>query len=295
MNISTCEYKASQKQDICPKLIDDELCKLPSQFRCIEKIPVLSYSGMNNFMKCPRLYKLSNIDGWQLKWERMSDALKIGSWVDSKLTGSKCEIDDGDKNSIWMMKAQAMLKGVKNLSDFDIENYDCQHKVDVKLGGFGVTGYMDFISRDRVHFADLKCSARVSYYSNVYWVHDQMGTYFLDNDKLEYMYMFIAQTPMLKVNENPEEYRQRCYDDMCNRPDFYFHKLKFYRREFDLEGLKKRYVWLGGLLKSCIDSDYWYQDKTQCLGKWRCDMLGICDSGGVSKDLYVNRKVVNGG
>lgn len=290
--MDNCEYKTTtENSDICTHLINEDMCKVPAYFRCVEKVPVLSYSGMNNFMTCPMLYKLSNIDGWKLKWERMSDALKIGSWVDSKLTGSKCGSCDSDNGSLWLMKAQAMLKGVRKLSPIDLDNYDCQVKMVVNLGEFKIQGYIDFVHKNSSYFMDLKCSTRVQYYSNKYWVEDQMGTYFMHDDKLEYMYMWIAKTPELRLDklESLEDYRQRCYDDMENRTSFYFYKIKFLRKEFDIEGLKRRYEWLAGQIKLCIDNDYWYQNKTQCIGKWKCDMMNICESGGVSNRLYERR------
>lgn len=288
-----CNYKTPLRStNICTHLIDEDMCKLSSQFRCVEKVPVLSYSGMNNFMKCPRLYKLSNIDGWQLKWERLSDALKIGSWVDSKLTGSKCRSHESDKDSLWSMKAQAMLRGIRKLTGLNVDNFDCQVKMVVNLGEFKIQGYIDFVNKNLPFFMDLKCSTRVQYYSNKYWIEDQMGTYFMSNNKLEYMYMFIAKTPELRLSrlESLEDYRQRCYDDMENRTDFYFHRIKFFRKEFDIEGLKRRYNWLVSQIKNCIEVDYWYQDKTQCIGKWKCDMMGICESGGISNRLYEKRE-----
>ena len=287
--MSKCKHKTTTTSNICTHLIDDDICKLPAYFKCVEKVPVLSYSGMNNFMKCPRLYKLSNFDGWQLKWERLSDALKIGSWVDSKLTSSKCRCDN---ESIWLVKAQAMLRGVRKFAPIDLDSFDCQVKMVVNLGEFKIQGYIDFVHKNLPFFMDLKCSTRVQYYSNKYWVEDQMGTYFMHDDKLKYMYMYIVKTPELRlgVNESLEDYRQRCYDDMKNRTDFYFHKVKFLKREFDIEGLKRRYVWLAGQIKDCIQADYWYQDKTQCIGKWKCDMIQACESEGISLRLYEKRE-----
>lgn len=292
--MDNCGYKTTtENSDTCTHLIDDEMCKVPAHFRCVEKIPILSYSGMNNFMTCPTLYKLSNIDGWQLKWERMSDALKIGSWVDSKLTGSKCKSHDSDKDSLWLMKAQSLLKGIKKLAPINLDNFNCQVKMVVDLGEFKIQGYIDFVHKTSPFFMDLKCSTRVQYYSNKYWIEDQMGTYFMSDDKLEYMYIYIAKTPELRLGklESLEDYRQRCYDDMENRTDFYFHRIRFDRREFDIDRIKRRYEWLGNQIKLCIEDNYWYQDKTQCLNKFgRCDMLPICDSGGVSKRLYERRE-----
>lgn len=289
-----CNDKTPLKStNICIHLIDEDMCKLDGYFRCVEKVPVLSYSGMNNFMTCRRLYKLSNRDGWQLKWKGLSGALKIGSWVDSKLTGSKCRSHENDKNSLWLMKAQAILKGIRNLTGLNVDNFDTQVKIVVNLGEFKLQGYIDFVNKNLPFFMDLKCSTRVQYYSNRYWVEDQMGTYFMSDSKLEYMYMFIAKTPELRKGavESLEDYRQRCYDDMENRTDFYFHRIKFYRKEFNIDELKKRYEWLAGEIKRCVETDYWYKDKTQCLNKFgKCDMIGICDSGGVSNRLYEKRE-----
>ncbi len=293
--MGTCVYKTTQESannNVCSHLISDDMCKLSSQFRCVEKIPILSYSGMTNFMTCPTLYKLSNIDGWQLKWEKMSDALKIGSWVDSKLTGSKCRSHESDNKSLWLMKAQAMLRGIKKLSPINLDDFDCQVKMVVNLGEFKIQGYIDFVHKNLPFFMDLKCSTRVQYYSNKYWVEDQMGTYFMSDDNLEYMYMYIAKTPELKLGklESLEDYRQRSYDDMENRTGFYFHKVKFLRKEFDIDRLKRRYNWLATMIEACIDRNYWYQNKTQCIGKWKCNMMNICESGGVSKRLYEQRE-----
>jgi hypothetical protein len=274
----------------CVHMIDKEFCTIPQHFRCIEKVPTLSYSGMNNFMKCPMLYKLSNIDGWSLKWEGLSDALKIGSWVDSKLTGSEDKSTEEDKKSIWMMKAQAMLKGINRLSPIDMNVYDSQVKCIIDLGEFKVRGFLDFQKKDVSSLIELKCSSKPAFYLNKYWIHDQVGTYFLHDDRLKFVEMYVMRTPGLRVAEELKDYRQRCYDDMVKRPDFYINRVKFYRDEFDLKRIKKRYRWLGGQIQDCIESDYWYQDRTQCLGKWKCDMMSICEGEGVSKRLYEKRE-----
>ncbi len=279
----------------CNHLIDSEFCNIPENFRCVKKVPTLSHSGLNNFMTCPMLYKLSNIDGWQLKWDGLSDALKIGSWVDAKLTGQKDKSTKNDKKSLWMMKAQAMLRGINKLDPIDMDKYDLQSGFVINIGEFKTRGFLDFKAKNNSHFIDLKCSSKPPFYLNKYWIHDQMGTYFLSDNKLQYVEMYVMRTPGLRISEELGEYRQRCYDDMCNRTKFYINRVKFYRKEFDLIGLEKRYRWIGSQIQQCVDSNYWYQNRTQCLGKWKCDMMGICEGEGVSKTLYEKREVVNNG
>ncbi len=253
------------------------------------EVPVLSNSSVNSFMTCPYKYKLSKIDGWQTKWENSSDALKIGSWVDAKLTGEPDPSTNNDDDSLWKAKAQAMLRGIKDLDPIDMDVYDQQKQITLDLHDIKVRGFADFMAKDLSHFIDLKCSSRPDHYLNKYWIHDQMGTYFLYSDKLKYVEMYVMRVPLLIRKEELSEYRQRCYDDMCKRPDFYIHRVKFYRTEFDLEELERRYQWIGMQIANCIRSKYWYQNKTQCLSKWKCDFMNICDSGGISPRLYEQR------
>ncbi len=91
--MNTCEYMKSENHKPCRYYIKTGLCSRADMFRCIEYIarfePVLSYSGVNHFMKCPRLYYLADIKGIQLKEQYQSDALKIGKYVDNAITGGK--------------------------------------------------------------------------------------------------------------------------------------------------------------------------------------------------------------
>ncbi len=93
MSINVCKYIERGKGKPCKHYIKTGLCNRTDMFRCIEYIarfePVLSYSGVNHFMRCPTLYYLADIKGVQLKEHFQPDALKIGKYVDNAITGGK--------------------------------------------------------------------------------------------------------------------------------------------------------------------------------------------------------------
>jgi len=253
-------------------------------------------------MKCPRLYYWSNIRGLQIRKDLASDALRIGSAVDSHLTCGKNIIDINSLNSLWEAKASAIITVFETL--FKIDREVCQGQVRfIWQEGDGcpqVKGYIDIQANDETSFIEIKTTTRPDFYTNTYWIHDQLGTYFLSNDKFRHCDMWAIRVPMLKQtgnfrDESFDQYKERCVRDMLKRPSWYFcgynketktFGLRFYRDEFDLEGLKRRYRWLSHQIKGCVEADYWYQDRTQCISPWQCDYLRVCDTGGVSEDIY---------
>ncbi len=95
MNNNICKDIIPEQNSPCRHYIKPGLCAKNDMFRCVEFIarfePRLSYSGVNNFMKCPRQYYLSNIKGIQMKEENQIDALKIGKFVDQEITGGRTD------------------------------------------------------------------------------------------------------------------------------------------------------------------------------------------------------------
>ncbi len=93
MKADICKHLKPESNKPCKYYIKTGLCSRPDMFHCTEYIarfePVLSYSGVNHFIRCPRLYYLSDIKGVQLKEQYQSDALRIGKYVDNAITGGK--------------------------------------------------------------------------------------------------------------------------------------------------------------------------------------------------------------
>jgi hypothetical protein len=307
MTSNVCEHIESENKKPCKYYIKTGLCSMPDLFRCIEYIvrfePILSHSGVNHFLRCPRQYYLSNIKGLQLIEQNHSDALKIGRYVDAALTVEPdIAIQEKYKNELWVVKAQAILTVFNNLFPVVLSGYTGQREFYWQEDGYPqVHGFVDLTTRN--HFIELKCASRPEYYTNPYWVHDQMGTYFLSNPNYGYGVVWAIRVPQLKQSgnfrdESLEDYKDRCVRDMLKRPAYYFpgysketksFGVMFYRSEFDMDAIKKRYKWIAGQIRKCVQADYWYQNRTQCLYPFKCDYLNICETGGISEDLYTYR------
>ncbi len=304
----TCKFIKPTSTKPCSHYIKTGSCSRPDYFRCVEYIskfePILSYSGVNNFIKCPRLYYLAQIKGIQLKEQYQSDALKIGKMVDEWIT-TKDHDNDPDSESLFLMKSQAMFETFSKVIKINIDDYIGQQEFIYQEDGRPqARGFIDLSAKDISHFIELKCTTKPDYYTNPYWIHDQLGTYFLSNPNYQYGIIWAIRTPGLKQtgnfkDESLEDYKDRCIRDMLKRPTYYFtgykkdtqtFGVKFYRSEFDLEGLKARYKWIGHQIQDCVEEDYWYQNRTQCINPWQCDMLNICNSGGISEDVYERRE-----
>ena len=254
-------------------------------------------------MKCKRLYYYGQMLGVQVKEDYQSDALKMGKMIDYYITqNTACFLIQGD--TLWQAKVFAITEVFVKLG-FNINGYSGQIKFLIQEDGHPqIKGFIDLEANDKTHFIELKCTSKPDYYTNPYWIHDQVGTYFLSNPNYQYAIMWVIRVPMLKQtgafkDESLEDYKDRCVRDMLKRPSWYFQGydkdtgtfgLKFYRSEFDLDGLKARYRWIADEIKNCTEADYWYQDRTQCINPWKCDYMRICDSGGISNDVYERRK-----
>jgi len=307
MNSNVCKHIESENNKPCKYYIKTGLCSRPDMFRCIEYIsrfePIMSYSSVNHFLRCPRQYYLSNIKGLQLNEQYQSDALKIGKYVDGALTVTPdIEIPEKYKNELWVVKAQAILTVFNNLFPEVLSRYTGQGEFYWQEDGYPqVHGFVDLATRN--HFIELKCASRPEFYTNSYWIHDQMGTYFLSNPNYDYGVVWAIRVPQLKQSgnfrdESLEDYKDRCARDMLKRPAYYFpgyskktksFGVKFYRSEFDMDAIEKRYKWIAGQIRKCVQADYWYQNRTQCLYPFKCDYLNICETGGISEDLYTYR------
>lgn len=303
-----CELLTTTKKKPCDHYIDDGLCAMPTIFRCSEYIkhnePTLSYSGVNAFMQCPWKYYLGYIKGIRIKEQFKSDAVKIGSYVDTIITLNGIRDKALEKEeSLWLMKAFAIVRAYGEIIKPFPSSIQGQKEFYIREDGYPtIHGFTDLHAPKG--FFELKCTTRPDYYTNKYWIHDQMGTYFLSNPNYETGILLAIRTPQLKQtgtfkDETLDEYRERCYKDMCARPSFYFvgynkdnktFGVKFYRTEFDLDGLRERYKWIGNQIQLCAKKDYWYQNKTSCMSPFICDYLNVCDSGGVNEDTYEYRK-----
>jgi len=253
-------------------------------------------------MKCPRLYYLSQVAGLQVREQFQSDALKIGKAVDGYITSGGEDSFEYESNAVWSAKASAIIFAFKELG-FGTSGYTGQAEFNVNKDDMPkIRGYIDLSGLN--HYIELKCTSRPDYYTNPYWIHDQMGTYFIANEDYEYGVVWAIRTPQLKRagqfrDESIEDHRARCISDMLKRPAYYFtgynrkdgtFGVRFYRGEFDINFLIRRYRWVAGEIQRCAKNDFFYQNRTQCLSPFQCDFISVCDTGEINEDVYEYRK-----
>jgi hypothetical protein len=170
-----------------------------------------------------------------------------------------------------------------------------------------VTGFYD--RKYEKSFVENKLSGRPDNYSDPWFIESQIATYFLADPSLEYVVMEIARTPDLKStgkfkDESPDEYSERCYQDILSRPSHYFmgynqetHRYgrKFHREEFNLQEVKDRFIHIFREYWEARQFSGWFKNSRSCsniLPGIACDLLGVCRYNTMSEDTYQIRKRV---
>jgi hypothetical protein len=322
------QFGACTYFDPAPDARECGFCKKQdTYYRCLAhngQIP-LSHSSVQDFLTCHHLYYLKALRGIQTKDAAKSSPLKCGTLWDAVLQNhlgkpqdiktiiTKYEIGDRD-----VAKVRALYRAYKML-EIQIESgYELQAKIDLKLGfdkvwGDGypvevmVTGFYD--RKYEKSFVENKLSGRPDNYSDPWFIESQIATYFLADPSLEYVVMEIARTPDLKStgkfkDESPDEYSERCYQDILSRPSHYFmgynqetHRYgrKFHREEFNLQEVKDRFIHIFREYWEARQFSGWFKNSRSCsniLPGIACDLLGVCRYNTMSEDTYQIRKRV---
>ena len=328
-----CEnFNPNQKFQACESFdpaIDPRecgFCKVPDySYRCLAhngQIP-LSHSSVNDFLICHHLYYLKAIRGIQTKDAAKSSPLKCGTLWDAVLQkhlGKPQDIpaiiDQYEIEARDVAKVRGLYRAYKMLEIPIDEGYELQAKIDLKLGfdkvwgdnvpvEVFVTGYYD--RKYPTYFAENKLSGRPGNYDDPWFIESQIATYFLADPSLEYVIMEVARTPDLKStgkfkDENPDDYSERIYQDVLTRPGHYFmgysietHKYgrKFYRKEFNLDEVRDRYIHIFREYFEARQFDGWWKNSRSCasiLPGIACDLLPICRHNLASETQFQIRK-----
>jgi len=316
----TCKLKKSLKKKPCDSYIKGGYCTQPTLFRCIEFIernePVLSHSGINNFMRCHRLYYYNNICGIQLKGEEYSDPLRIGIAVDNYLSAYLLT-NEITKDHInlqmeieyqWQAKVIAIIRAFLEKINYKalIKNYIGQKSfISYRDGNPTITGIIDFESNDKTKFIELKCGKSPEYYTNIFHIKYKLATYFMSCETYESGNVWVIRVPQLKStgqhkDETLSEYSDRCYRVMIAQPAWYFpgynsktrnFGTRISREECDVENMAKYYKLTSHFLKIAIKEDTFMRNSGGCLYPFKCDYLAICESNGaISEDIYTYRE-----
>lgn len=298
-------------------------CSLPTGFRCIEAMkhysPRLSHSGANVWMKCRRAWMLDYVEGITRRPEFLGVPLKIGSVWDRVMqrafglgewdvsTGLDIiddlyhfyQLDPKDRAKLRALtRALGMLefRPEKCITDVWTEQYD--EKLELH-----VSGKLDAkpLREGAKYFYEFKLTTRPDWYEDLKNIESQIASYFLFDPSLEFCVMVNTRVPALqqrgiKTDEEPDEYEERCFSDICRRPSFYFYHWDgqkkrwgspFYAREFDMEDVRKRYQHIAREIKDAIRHDALYANPAACLNPGPCNFIDVCKTGGVSDIIYM--------
>ena len=167
-----------------------------------------------------------------------------------------------------------------------------------------VTGFYD--RKYPTYFCEDKLSSRPENYLDIFQIQSQNGTYFLADPNLEYCIMEVVQFPQLRESKKkettPEEMYKRVFDDVLSRPSKYFigwnketrrYGKKYYRNEFNLEMVRKRYEQIAVDMMSARWTGNFYPDWKRCSNKFPgipCEMKAICQTGCISETMYEIKK-----
>lgn len=297
-------------------------CECRDQFLCIEDIPArvprLSHSSLSDFLDCRRLYYLKHIRGIERIPATMGDALKMGVLWDNvvqMIIGDKKPADitkvveqyEMDEKDV-VAKVRGVYKAFKEL-DVHIDPF-CKAQPRFMLPlhypytqtDFLVTGVYD--RRYDNHFVETKFSRNVEFYTSLYSIAPQVGTYFLADPTMEYCVMEVVRTPDLKSTksnegESAQQLEERVMKDVLARPAWYFKGwnpekktfgVRFFRSEFNLQEIEERYAACYYEIADCAHRNAFYKNHKRCLHPWKCDFIDICQFDTMSETQFRIKK-----
>lgn len=291
----------------CINYIKGGTCARPDEFMCIEylktHLPLISHSAANDFAQCKMKYYLSKVRGIKLKPQYKSDALKMGSIWDSFLTGTPAELtmqlESNQLADVSRAKVYALMRAAVELIDLDYygpSRYERQATEFYHNGDCVIKCIMDLKAPD--HFAEIKLSSKPTNYLRIERITHQVGAYFLAHPAAEYCDMLVTQTPAQRYNESKEsieEYEQRVFSEIMADPAKYFcdytngltYGRRFYRKEFNLDLVRKLYANLARDLHLTVKHNLWYTNDYACHNEsGACDYYNIKNTGYINEMLY---------
>lgn len=238
---------------------------------------------------------------------------KTGKPIDIPTVIDHYQIDPRD-----VAKVRALYRAYQVMEVHVQEGFELQAKIDLtipfnKSWGNGypvevhVTGYYDRLYPSLFSFVEGKLSGSPDRYFDPFFIQSQVGAYFLADPNLLDCTMEVCRTPDLKsTGKNKEEdnatYSERIYQDILSRPAWYFpgwnnntrkFGRKFYRKEFDLDEIRTRFIHCFREIHDARITGGWYKNDrvcTQILPGIPCEMLPICRYGKMSEDVFCIRE-----
>lgn len=300
----------------CSWYIPGGFCNKDDVFRCIEYMKnnemEISYSGLRNYVECPRKYYLNTIKGLQmvkppirmLAGRVMSECLDVIHDVTptktvlevlNKYKDMYQDPDDTDKVVVELCKIEGFIRAYIE-HPVSEEKGKTQYEFKWRYGeGYPVIhGYMDMarcIDGKGGYGMEAKYTSHDNWLKFV--VYGQISTYFLGTD-LERIFLRLLKVPALKPKkgEGIKDYTERVYDEVSGSIKGYVVDVNYWRSEFDLDMIREKYRVIANEIAGRLDGgeQAFYQTENQD-SHFRCEYLPICSSGVISDQLYIKREV----
>jgi hypothetical protein len=293
------------------------MCKLSQNFICIEYakrhgIPIsngearvekskyISYSQLVTWTACKKRWKLSR------EWELIEKPIRMmmgdvasqcfdaihtgGDWkpiIHAIVDGLNIQNEEDDYKLQELIALYQLLQWYSQSAYGEMRGL-AQKEANLDLGsGWTLTGRLDLLMGTMAY--EFKYTSRPEGYSK--WVlEDQLSTYFLLLKDLQRITVRLVTVPSLKLSrkESIDSYAQRIYADVKNRPGHYIRDVNYWRNEFNLD------YHLARLQKVVIEIDletefYPTSNRTACFMPSSCEFLSVCESGGISEEIYKKR------
>lgn len=298
------------------------LCTLPSNFLCTEALkhysPRLSHSAVIDWRRCRKRFYYRYVQGLQLHQEEHSVFIKQGriwdeacDWnVDRNIWNVKKATFDILPNEFEQWRMWGLVAATRELDIQTPSGLSSQFEIVAQVPAGAISVPADSVmpvikakldARGDGYFVENKLVSRPQEYLKPFNILSQVGTYFLLDDSLSECIMRVVQRPMQKPkkDESPEEFGNRVRGDILSKPSHYFigwnkdtrlFGRRFHVTEFDLIELLHEYINMAFDMREAQRRDAYYRDFGAC-GRYagECEYQPICETGGVSDELYARR------
>jgi hypothetical protein len=299
-NQKSCPYYTKGKNKPCIHYQGRGKCQ-DKYYYCIEyfkrKSPLLSFSSIKDFERCPFRFYLTQIQGLQLKEEYLPVQLKMGKLLHLLIRNEdegivKFSYDETIYESItWQVYSK--IREYELIPD-GIER-------EVKVEKRNLHGVIDLLGNN--YFGEVKFTQRPDFYLHSFTAQNQLEFYFYLTE-CTHAYILPIRMPCQRQGkeESEELFVNRVVRDIKRRISYYFPHykkekkpfkwgLKFYRAEVDLNHFQKRLEWTTKEIQKCCQAHYFPQRKSNCLFPSECEYLSICKTGEVNQEVYERRKL----
>jgi hypothetical protein len=213
-------------------------------------------------------------------------------------------IDQYEMSEVLVAKVRALARAY-NALEIVTPVGTAQEHFSLDVDGYVIEGYLDILDEDTIY--DDKFSGRPDSFADISHNAFQAMTYLLAYPKADKFVYRVVRHPGQKFQtrgnseESVKQYEDRVYQDIKNRPAYYFqgwkkkdrtYGLTYWRSEFDLDAHRETLSNMLADLRHHIANDLWYPNTLSCYVPAPCQYLPIRKTGVISENLFEYRDVL---